>query len=293
MKRSDSALKIALSGKLAIMLAGFFWLLSSLSTLVSAPAGAETDSSVTKPELAQSIEITAREAPLDVFIQALFANTEIDVEINDSVEGVVSGKYEGSISNVLNKLSSEFGFVSQSEDGVVKVFYQSEKPKPSTQSKNQSIVALAEHAVSDSQKVPGNSLGKKQPTQINRVNATNVDRVVERVFVLKNAIAVDTRPLNASYPMIPGVVTQLKQLVKKLGVSSFTYVDAPIPRTIEPADSVVALPSMNAIIVKDLASRMALYEDLIHSLDITSNASSEIAVGRTARKNSNKWSVVR
>jgi len=119
--------------------------------------------------------------------------------------------------------------------------------------------------------------------------------VLERVFVLKNAIAIDTRLNNINRSVVPGVLTQLNRIIDKLGVANLTYAGTSAVKSPEFSRSVIALPSMNAIVVKDLASRMPLYVDLIESLDVSSistNSVQEFASDAPARKATSKWSVV-
>jgi len=308
MKQIKSAKMVMTCSVQATMRLSPLWVLAFLFSSVYTPTYAE--STVTANEISQSIEISAHAAPLSVFIQAVFANTELEIELSESLEGIVTGNYAGSIASVLETLSSEFDVATHIEEGIVSVYPLSSAPltqaqlgietktKTKTARTTRSIGALIESTNSTLRNSNENTAKKNQsPPAAVAVAQTSVeaDKVLERVFVLKNAIAIDTQPSNANLSVVPGVLTQLNRIIEKLGVSNLTYVGRPVTETAEFKRSVIALPSMNAIVVKDLASRMPLYVDLIESLDVSSistNSVQEFASDAPARKATSKWSVV-
>jgi len=309
MKQNKSAKVVTASCVQANLRLSLLGLHALLFSLLSSPTYAQ--SSAAANEVSQSVEISAHAAPLSVFIQAVFANTDLEVELSDSLEGTVTGNYAGSITKVLEALSAEFNITAQLEEGIVNVFPKSSVPKTHTLRPTliqldpeekvvrttRSISALVEPVNSKSQNPNENQARRNQSPPAAAVATTPVaiDEVLERLFVLKNALAVDTRSNNTNRSVVPGVLTQLNRIIDKLGIANLTYVGRFAAEAPEFNRSVIALPSMNAIVVKDLASRMPLYKDLIESLDVSTISTSrapEFSSDTPARKATSKWSIV-
>ncbi len=262
-------------------------------------------------QMSQRVEITALGAPLNVLLHALFANTEMQIEISENLPPVVvEGRFDGTVASVLNVLKLKHDLVTHIQGGSLQVLPSTSAPEIKIARVTRSmtdVLPIVDNSTSitdaATRAAPADQSAKKLPTrklniekpviQAKRIldissgtqskqrkQTKQVDKLVERMFVLKHAKAVDTQVNDAQQTLTPGVATQLKLLVEKLGVANFTYIGAPSVNASQSVLSIVALPTMNAVVVKDLESRMALYQDLIESLDVVSV------------ENSTQWTVV-
>lgn len=248
-----------------------------LTTFVWVTVGAEGTVSQT---LEKHVTVSFRTAPVSVFMSALFANSGLGFKIEDGVDVTVSGDYTGTIEDVLERVSASLSLSVEYDQSTVRI---SNNPIEVAPAKNTTIkltptlVPAPDSApepqttelvlsLLEDKAIPRKNL--QTPTQ--RIG----DEFVERLFLLKNVAVADKVLSDSLQTVIPGAVSQLKRLMSNLGVQDFEYRGAAARSEPEGSVSIVALASMNAIMVRDRASRMALYRDLIDSIDSSAIAAS-------------------
>lgn len=77
----------------------------ALSCAVSMPVVAHAGE---PPGINRKVTLMAREQPLAAFLQQLFAGIEVPVSVSPSAQGVVNGRFEGTVQTVLRDISRSF-----------------------------------------------------------------------------------------------------------------------------------------------------------------------------------------
>lgn len=78
---------------------------AALSCALSMPAVVHAGE---PPGLNRKVTLMAREQPLAAFLQQLFAGIEVPVSVSPSAQGVVNGRFEGTVQTVLRDISRSF-----------------------------------------------------------------------------------------------------------------------------------------------------------------------------------------
>ena len=214
-------------------------LLSSFSVQATEPSGPEA--------LQRHVAVSFREAPVRLVYQAVLAGTGYDAVLQVDVDEPVSGDYTGSIKTVLNQINTELSLNIDFDDSIAhvrKAPLQATIPQPDVGS-----VPVPQRSVTPSPVALAQPLVTPQPSLIKKPVTSRSDQLVERLFVLQHANAADKQLADEAQTVIPGVVSQVRQIVSGS------------------AESVIALPSMNALVIRDRASNMAQYEAFIRSID--------------------------
>ena len=106
---------------------------------------------------------------------------------------------------------------------------------------------------------------KKPVVAVSKAKPKN-DEFVDRLFLLKNVSAADKTLGDARRTVIPGAVSRLKDMISSMGLEDL-HRDSSGRAATDESVSIIALASLNAIRIRDRASNMALYRDLIESID--------------------------
>ena len=256
----------------------------------TAPAAADVDAATaasagsiehsTPQAFSQHIVVSFRKAPVHVVYKAVLADSGFDAVIDPNVVALVSGDYAGSISDVIQEISHQLSLNVEINDSLVHLDAAMPEnavggiadPLTSIVSKSSSVASATRPLV------------RRLPT---------ADLIVERLFVLEHAYAVDTRLGDSENTVIPGVVSQLKKIVDGLGLKDLKPERQTTSHSPQMQASVTALPSMNAVVVKDRESHMALYQDLISSIDLAFAASGRAQSVKNAATRDRFWTQVR
>ncbi len=258
--------------------------------------------------LASPVTLVVSRAPVKIFLTALFGNTALSLEVHGEYANTVSGEYVGTVNSVLQTVSTSHDFRVEVVDGLVVV-----QPKatanPITDPAETESVDSSQHAVlSLPNTIEDSHNSSTAPTQISRVvnNDTTLsktasefelDPVVERVFTLQYASVQDTHSEKTGQPIIPGVASELRRLVEQLGIEALHPSSHNKPRDRVTSQNIMAIPAVNAIVVTDYESRMALYADLIESIDsayVMANRAkaNQQDKGQTTAPSTRNWTVV-
>jgi type III secretion protein C len=74
------------------------------------------------PQAQQTVSITAREQPIEAFLQELFGQMDLPVDVAPGVHGQVSGSFNGPAQRVLRDVSRSFGLLTYFDGAVVHVY---------------------------------------------------------------------------------------------------------------------------------------------------------------------------
>ncbi|MEI7446739.1 MAG: type III secretion system outer membrane ring subunit SctC, partial [Burkholderiales bacterium] len=78
------------------------------------------------PGTGRRVVLVAREQPLAAFLQDLFANVEAPVSVSPALQGVVNGRFEGSVQSVFRDLARSFSLSAYYDGAAVHVYPASE-----------------------------------------------------------------------------------------------------------------------------------------------------------------------
>ncbi len=220
----------------------------------------------------EAITVSFKGAPVAVVFNALLANSDKVISVDPNIDQSLTGDFSGSVNDVLTQITDALSL-----QAVVTQSRVSVGPK-SPPIKTRNIVATIEPV----------SPAKPAPASIKQVTT---DRIVERLFVLDNAY-VEDKPLgDAQQTVIPGVATRLKQLAASLGLNEIQYQSGGATNNTTSA-SVVTLPSMNAILIKDHESKMGIYRDLIDSIDTSFVSTDDASLEEDSHVSGRAWIAV-
>jgi type III secretion protein C len=103
-------LSISITNRISLLVFGI--LLTFLSVGQTAPI----------PGLEKSVQLTAREQPIEIFLQDLFGQTGLPVSVHSSVTGVVNASFNTSAHQVLQDISRAFGLATYYDGVIVHVY---------------------------------------------------------------------------------------------------------------------------------------------------------------------------
>ena len=78
------------------------------------------------PGMGRKVALVAREQPLAAFLQELFAHGEAPVSVSPAVQGVVNGRFDGTVQTVFRDLARSFSLSAYYDGGAVHVYPASE-----------------------------------------------------------------------------------------------------------------------------------------------------------------------
>jgi len=220
------------------------WFFTVWALLLSPAVFAKEQGAVSKA-LLEPVTMSVRHAPAAVFFKALLSNSSLTVTLDQAITQTFTGDYDGTIDSILKGVSKTHSLYFVFDDSMLHV---------STQAP--AVIA----ASNGNTRLPVR--GKKQNS-----SPLFTDPIVERLFLLSHSNAADTALNDAANTVIPGAASQLKALVDHLGLPSLRFRGEDPSTSTDRSPTIAALSSMNAIMVQDRQSNMALYRDLIDSLD--------------------------
>jgi len=214
----------------------------------------------------QHITVSFRSAPISVVMSTMLANsgvnTGLDIQIEEGVDVMVSGDYTGTFEEVLERVSNSFSLNVELDQSKVRISDHLSEVSLHKIAATQPTPTASETATATPKSTPINTAEPQTKTR-----QLKHDKFVEQLFHLKNVSVADSTLNDSQRTVIPGAVSQLKQLIQNLGVQEFQYQGAAAQPEANESVSIVAMASINAVKVRDRSSKMALYRDLIESID--------------------------
>jgi len=205
----------------------------------------------------ENVTVSVRDASVEIFLRAVFANTNIVVVVDDAIKQRVSEprSYKAATSiSMIDESAEQSPLVLANVTPSVNAARI--EPKPELELDPGFEVEIPTEA-----EVP---LAVVQEKPLKR-KAVFIDSVVERTFILTHAHAADLTLSGTVAGVVPGAAARLKKLVEVTGLASFEYQNQRLEGDAEATPIIVASKKLNAIVVTDRLSRMPMYEDFIEA----------------------------
>ena len=228
----------------------------------------------TSANLEKNITLSVRNASAPVFMSALFADTGLDVEVGAGVDMMVSGDYNGTITDVLQSVSESLSLSVEIGQSNVRISNSLIDGTPSIKTVSLPVVQPQDISAENSPpQTASKPITSKSTSKENQAPAHQPkhNEIVDKLFFLKNVHAADRFLNDTSQTLMPGAASQLRKLIGNLGVEDLRLRKTIRPLIDDDSVSVIALPSMNAIRVRGRSGDMDLYRDLIESIDSSSS----------------------
>ena len=268
--------------------------LAILAAFSWAPASADNRAN---PLLDEHINASFRSAPFSVFLATLLTDTGLDIQIEKSIDVKVTGDYSGTVSEVLEGVIDSLSLKVEIDPTKVRVYEQLIVTAPLvTSAAEAERIAASNLAVASKPVLTKPDIQLSLATRLPKPRAVRKpkpDEFVERLFLLKN-VDVSDKTLNDSHQtVIPGAVTQLRKLIRSIGAEDLTFQNESDQNVSHGSVSIVTLASMNAVMIRDRSSKMALYRDLIDSIDSSSLVGASKPFKKEGNESNPVWTAVK